>query len=135
GEGRAEGDVAKDAEWRNRMLQLDEQQPVEQSASVLRRNQCCLPRRAIQVSSAFSSFTPREAFNKTTSPSRASRASHSPASSGAAPNSARVPAWPPPLAHRLRQPAPPEQHIIFFPPDMLPRPPVHLFARRPQLQH
>ena len=34
GECRAERDVAKDAERRNVMLQLDEQQPVEQSASV-----------------------------------------------------------------------------------------------------
>src|ERR1039458_490755 len=90
GECSAEGDVAKDAEWRNRMLQLDEQQPVEQSASVLRKNQFCLSRRAFHVSSAFSSFTPREAFNSTTSPSRASRASHSPASSGVATNSACV---------------------------------------------
>src|SRR5581483_7041194 len=29
----AEGDVTKDAEWRNVMLQLQEQQPIEQSAS------------------------------------------------------------------------------------------------------
>src|SRR6202140_2585135 len=34
GECRAEGNVAKDAERRNIVLQLDEQQPVEQSASV-----------------------------------------------------------------------------------------------------
>src|ERR1035438_6740411 len=38
GECRAEGDVAKDAEGRNIVLQLDEQQPVEQSASVPRTN-------------------------------------------------------------------------------------------------
>ena len=44
------------------------------------------------VSNAFSSFTPRDAFNNTTSPSRVSRASHSPASSGVATNSAFIPA-------------------------------------------
>src|ERR1700676_3313382 len=44
------------------------------------------------VSSAFSSFTPRDAFNNTTSPSRVSRASHAPASSGVATNSAFIPA-------------------------------------------
>ena len=38
GECRAEGDVAKDAERCNIMLQLDEQQPVEQSASVQQRS-------------------------------------------------------------------------------------------------
>src|ERR1700722_2772014 len=102
------------------MLQLHEQQPVEQSASVplekfrtkpktgsttealshgetnylqadrferfvmclflsvslcLRGEKAYFPSsRAFHTSSAFSSFTPREAFNNTTSPSRASRA-------------------------------------------------------------
>src|SRR6266404_8003664 len=89
GERSAERQVTEDAERRKIVLQLHEQQPVEQSASVPQSSQFLPSRCAVQASSAFSSFTPREAFSKTRSPSRASRASHSPASSGAATNSAR----------------------------------------------
>src|SRR6202158_593682 len=90
-ECRAEGDIAKDAERRNIVLQLDEQQPVEQSASVSRRNQFPVLRRAFHASNAFSSFTPRDALSSTTSTSRASRSSHSAAFSCLATNSASIP--------------------------------------------
>src|SRR5258706_8086385 len=110
----AERQVAEDAEWRKIMLQLHEQQPVEQSASVPRRFQCFPSRRAFHVSSAFSSLTPREAFNKITSPPRASRASHSPASSGPATNSAWVPACPALSTIACDSPRTPSNTSIFF---------------------
>src|SRR5208283_4952250 len=117
GERSAECQVAEDAEGRKIMLQLQKQQPVEQSASdphqrcltslqpkptteaqshgetsLLRTYHLPAPAHcSCQVSSAFSSFTPREAFSSTTSPSRDSRASHCPASSAVARNSAAIP--------------------------------------------
>ncbi len=86
------------------MIQLQVEQPVKQSASdsavapsrrlsVDRqsRNSAPVTGAVTNVSSALSSFTPRDAFSSTTSPSRVSRASHSPASSGVATNSALMP--------------------------------------------
>src|SRR5229473_1714877 len=115
----AESQVTKNTEWRKIMVELQVEQPVEQSASdtssrfsVLSsqrqgRRECRFwffsfpppgaegtPSFRCHVSSAFSSFTPRDAFNNTTSPSRVSRASHSPASSGVATNSAFIPVSP-----------------------------------------
>src|SRR5258708_30503329 len=92
GKRSAKRQIAEDTKGRKVALQLHKQQPVEQSASVLRSSQFLPSRRVFQISSAFSNFTPRDAFNSATSPSRASRANHSPASSAADTNSARIPA-------------------------------------------
>src|SRR6266849_2752563 len=104
----AESQVTKKTEWRKIMVELQVEQPVEQSASdtscqlsavspqllVPSARAEGMPHLCRHVSRAFSSFTPRDAFNNTTSPSRVPRASHSPASLGVATNSAFMPASP-----------------------------------------
>ncbi len=105
GEGGAEREIAEDAERRKVMVELQIEQPVEQTSPVVRqfvvRRFSFAVRRSrvleigacsFQTSRAFSSFTPREAFSRTASPSRVSPASHSPASSGETTNSAFIPA-------------------------------------------
>src|SRR5579883_929362 len=114
GKSRAKGQITKNTERRKIMIELEIEQPVEQFASVLKYYFCAICARLFQLSSARSSFTPRDAFNKTTSPGRVSRASHSPASSGVSTNSACMPFRRAASTIGWAKPRTPNKKSIFF---------------------